>query len=356
VATRRRAALFYLLLVLTPLVGSLAAGEAMLRLVAPQDLSGSWLTYGPRGLVVNKPHTTARHQQGDVIVHYRFNGLHQRGAAPAPGANPVLVLGDSFTFGWLLDEPASYIGRLQGRVDERFGKGRYQLQNAATAGWGMADYLTYLETFGERVAPALVAVFVSYDDVDRALRKPLYSLAADGRVVAHDLSGERLWLKQMIDRVPGYDWLLEHSHLAQLLRNAAVRGPGSGGRSAAMVPTVASSSALLSPGSDRRSELAHALMTHLKEWCERRNVPLLVLTTGWFEAAGIAWLPDVGRALGDSFVNLAPRVLPVLRADPDAYRFSTDGHPNARGAALIADAAWPALERSLAATQRPPVQ
>ncbi len=351
--TRGRKVLFYLILALTPVAGSMAVGEVMLRLLAPQELSGTWLTYGPRGLVVNKSGTTARHQQGDTVVHYRFNRLHQRGAEPQPGAQQVLVLGDSYTFGWMLDEADSYVGRLQARVDERFGLGRFQLQNAGTAGWGAADYLTYLEAFGEQAAPSLVVVFINLDDLDRALRKPLYTLGPDGRVVAQDLSGERSRLKMIIDRAPAYDWLLEHSHTVQLIRNAVVR------ESRAAVPNVVPAPDVghAPPGSpspevDNRTPLAKALMERLKDWCESRSIRLLVLTTGWIEVSGRSWMGPAAETLGAAFVDLAPGVVSVVQTEPAAYQFQSDGHPNARGAGLIAAAAWPALEKALSEVAR----
>lgn len=350
-APRRRFALFYLILALTPVVGTLVAGEVMLRLLAPQELSGTWLTYGPRGLIVNKASTTARHQQGDTIVHYRFNHLHQRGAEPKADAQPVLVLGDSFTFGWMLEEPETYAGRLQARADERFGLGRFQLQNAATAGWGATDYLAYVETFGEQIMPFLVVVFVNLDDLDRALRRPLYGIAPNGALVAHDLSGGQNRLKMIMDRVPAYDWLLEHSHVVQLIRNSAVRGPRAVGleptpeprSSAAPNPAMAAAELPI----DGRVPLARALMERLRDWCDSRKVRLLVLTTGWFEANDRPWTNEMSVTLGPAFVNLAPRVIRLMGSDRPAYELRSDGHPNARGAAIIADAAWPALEKAL---------
>lgn len=348
-APRRRFVLFYLILVLTPVVGTLAAGEVTLRLLAPQELSGTWLTYGPRGLTINKSSTTARHQQGENVVYYRFNHLHQRGPEPQAGARRVLVLGDSFTFGWMLGESVSYVGQLQTRVDERFGPGRFQLLNAATAGWGAADYLAYLEAFGDQVAPYLVVVFVNFDDLDRALRKPLYTLDAGGRAVAQDLSGDRSRLKMILDQVPIYDWLLEHSHIVQLLRNAAVRGnpppvdpastPDSTPTPAPPVPAA--------PEADSRKPLAKALMERLKDWCDSRNIRLLAMTTNWFPVEERPWMPEVVGALGPAFVAQTPHIVSAIRKEPGLYELQSDRHPNGRGAELIASAAWPALERAL---------
>lgn len=359
---RYRSAFFYLVLVLVPLIGSLALGEAMVRWLAPQELSGTWLTYGPRGLVLNKAGAEARHQQGDLVVRYRFNSAHQRGPEPDPRSRGVLVLGDSFTFGWMLEEPESYVGRLQAQIDRQFGNGRYQLQNAATAGWGMGDYLAYLEAFGDRLAPKLVVVFVNFDDVDRAVRAPLYSLASDGSAVGQDLGPQRLWLKLIIDRIPGYAWLLERSHLVQLIRSAILQAAGRAPPAAAARPAPAPPPAPsplmawptlgtpLPQSEDLRSVLAAALMSRLRSWCEQRGTPLLVMTTGWGPVTDYPWMPGVARGLGAAPIDLSPEVAQTVWGDRRIYH-SVDGHPTARAAEIIARAAWPPLQRVLMALE-----
>ncbi len=116
-----------------PFAFAFIGGELMVRWVAPQDLSGTWLTVGPQGLILNR--ARARHQFGDRVVTYRINALHQRGPEPLDGTAAVLVLGDSFTFGWLLEEADSAPGVLQSLADRDLGPRKLAFLNASTGGW-----------------------------------------------------------------------------------------------------------------------------------------------------------------------------------------------------------------------------
>src|SRR5438876_7094281 len=90
-----------LVAVFVSLLVGLAAGELAVRVLAPQDLSGSWRSQHPRGYLLNKSEGSSRHQSGDRVVHYRFNEFHQRGGPVTDYGHRVLAVGDSYTFGWL---------------------------------------------------------------------------------------------------------------------------------------------------------------------------------------------------------------------------------------------------------------
>src|SRR5262249_19101883 len=53
------------------LLVALMLGEIIVRIAAPQDLSGAWSENAPRGYVRNKSGGTARHQFGQRVVYYR---------------------------------------------------------------------------------------------------------------------------------------------------------------------------------------------------------------------------------------------------------------------------------------------
>ena len=170
----------FLIITLPIVVGFLGLGEAYLRLLAPQDMSGAWFDEGPRGLVLNKAQGTARHQFENRVVTYRFNRFHQRGGELQEGIPRVLVVGDSFTFGWLLDERHSPPALLQAAADRDFGAGRVAFLNAGTGGWGLDSYLAYLEIFGDAIGAKAVIISLNGDSFRRAMRNGLYAVAAPG--------------------------------------------------------------------------------------------------------------------------------------------------------------------------------
>jgi lysophospholipase L1-like esterase len=331
-------------LLLLSLCASLGLGELMVSLAAPQNLSGSWLEYGPRGVLLNRANHQARHQLDQRIVHYSFNSLHQRGKEPDTSRPHVLVLGDSFTFGWLLDEKDSFAHKLEDMAAANFEKERFQFLNGAVGGWGTADQLAYLESFGERTGPRLVLVFVSFDDGNRSLSRGLYDVDADGNLTAKDNSASRSRLKMLTERVPLYQWALEHSHLAQLLRKIVVER-GNVGHVNAIPPSEARHQE-----KEKERRLMAALFKGISGWCDQHDAKLLVLTTGW-PSVDYPWLGEEMKKLDIAFADLAPEIAPAVAKAPEVFQIANDMHPNEQGTELIAKAAWQHVKAALAATR-----
>ncbi|MHA1107480.1 MAG: SGNH/GDSL hydrolase family protein [Alphaproteobacteria bacterium] len=351
----RRSWLFRIVLVVLPVVAIVAGGEIMMRLVAPQDLSGSWRVPGPGGLVLNKAGGTARHRMGGRQVSYRFNRLHQRGRSPGRHGARILVLGDSFTFGWLVAEHDGFVGRLQARSNRVFGRDGFRFLNAGSGGWGSAQALAYLEHFGPLIRPRAVLMFVNFDDLARSRRNPLYrltsgqGLALERQELVAPGSNLRKWVHIL---VPGYDWLLEHSHLVQALRRAVVvrvdPDPANPPAAAAAQPSPQVTIALRP---DNGSRLARALFRRMRLWSERNRAALMIVTTGW-PLRTYDWAARAAAAENIPFLDLSPALADKFGNHFTDYVIPIDGHPNEAGHAEIADAAWPWLEPKLAALRR----
>jgi lysophospholipase L1-like esterase len=344
-----RKAIVYASLALV-MVGSvtLAIGEVATRILLPQDLSGPWQIFSERGYSFLKAGGVARHQYGDRVVHYRFNELHLRGGPVGPGAR-VLVLGDSFTFGWLVDEGDSYVGILAANADRELGKDRFEFLNGASGGWGTSDYLAFLEDWGPVIRPDVLLVFLGFDDIQRSLNSRLYSVDDQGQLVAHAVPSSRV--KVLMNALPGYQFLLEHSHLVQLVRNVGVRYLISTPEVRAEGLSKADES--LDP---RAFPLARALFRRIKAWCGEHDVQLLVATYGFHRWYG-EFLSQADRAFyGQAEQFFAEEGIPfgdvvgaVSAAAPSYEGFITaDGvHPNEAGHRLIAEAVWSWLEPEL---------
>ena len=213
-------------LFLAALVVAVLAAEAAVRILLPQNLSGSWRVESENGLLLNKSYGSAQHEFGSRLVRYRFGEPHLRVVTRTrpEHARRILVLGDSFTFGWLLNDAATYVARLQELMDAEFGAGRFVLLNAAAGGWGAADYLFFLEDFGPEIRPDAVLVFVNTDDIGRSLASPLLRVKRDAQgYLVERVAFPRSRLKQWLNSEPTYStyqWILEHSHLIQLIRQA----------------------------------------------------------------------------------------------------------------------------------------
>jgi lysophospholipase L1-like esterase len=329
---------------------SLLGIEVVLRIVQPQNLSGSFTVATPSGLVVNKSHGIARHQFGERVLHYSFHepGLRD---TPIPQAGiRILVLGDSYTYGWLLRHEDTYVGLLQRKTDDLFGEGTFVFLNAAGPGWGTGHALAYLEDLGPQVKPDIVLVFVNSGDIGRSIKRQIYTPAAGSPTELQRNVVPYSSLKKFMNAIPAYQWSLEHSHLLQLVRNAVampnrrphgpraealVEGPGFG------LPSIPRGVSIT---------LGRLLFTRMSRWCDENGASLWVTTTGWFDASDpsndtptLAFIHGADGffgGLGVPFFDLAPHVHARKQADPERYIIRDEGHPNERGAKLIADSAF----------------
>jgi lysophospholipase L1-like esterase len=370
-----RIRLFRFLLAILLLLVTLGGGELLVRLVAPQPLNGRWTEAADSGLLINRASWGAHHQLDDVSVEYRFNQHHLRGGPIGPGKR-VLMLGDSFTFGWLLPEEDTYVCRLGAEADRCFGPDRVQLLNGGKGGWGTADYLAFLEEFGDTIAPDAVVVFLNFADIHRSLSGGLYRFRAGDQNLLDRRSKRPSALRRFKDHLAAYDWLLAHSHLTHVIRHAfggckhkgpplLLDEPGqAAGRGRPKVCTVPRPAGTEPAPGDPNSNLGRiagqSLFRRLHSWCTQRGVPLLVVTTGfqtrflqppvsgsYYDVDFLRCAPDFFTALDVPFHDLTPQLKRAVGKNWEDYLIPGDGHPNARGAQLVAGAVWPWLRPHL---------
>lgn len=268
----RKRLVFRLVALFLAFLLALALGEIIVRVVAPQDLIGTLFDVGRNGLVVHRRNHQCRHQRGDRVVEYVFDA---KGLRITPGSIPsaefrVLCVGDSFTFGWLLKSRDTYLAHLQRAINDEFGDGRIALLNGGHGGWGTADYVSYVLHYGEEIAPDVIVVFISHDDIGRSIQKRRFVFEGDGAPKLRErkiMVSSRSKLKTALKSNPLSNWLFERSHLLGFVRTA-VR-PSSRRR--------------LEPGrteSEEARRLGSELFRLLSHWCQENRSRLYVLTTG----------------------------------------------------------------------------
>lgn len=197
---RRRAAAGAWILAAASVALSLAAAEAVLRLLpltavqrirSRQQAQGGQSEVHPRGLYRLHPligWTLAPGFSGrfpgadfDVEVDANGDGLRDRtfGARP-PGTRRILGLGDSFAFGWGVENGESLFKVLERRLNES-GPDRYEAVNAGIPGFGTYEELQLLRSIGLRYEPDLVAVaFYEGNDYQNNGEAPRRRLIEDG--------------------------------------------------------------------------------------------------------------------------------------------------------------------------------
>jgi len=184
------------------------------------DLIGFELEPGFRG----------RHRKKEFDVAVSINSLHHRQAEfeVAKGDwTRVLVLGDSFTFGWGVEEEESYSRLLEGQLDGASPRKIEVINAGFTAGTYPDAYYLYLRERGLRLDPDLVLVglYIGNDINDPGSRVwpevdenglPLRVRSGSTETVdGHRVRRE----KSFRYRIP----VLKNSHVAQLLYEGGKR-------------------------------------------------------------------------------------------------------------------------------------
>lgn len=359
---------------------ALVVAEVAVRVAAPQRLSGNWRVLAPRGYPINKAGGESRHEGPWGVVRYRFNAERLRGGPLGDARARVLCLGDSFTFGWGLDEPDTYVARMQRLADARFGEGALDLENGGCGGWGTACAVAFLEDLGETIRPRVVVMFLNSWDIGRSLNGGPYVLSkATGEAEPRQAPPQVGGFARGLNSLAAYQWLLEHSHLVQLARMAVVNAQSAGrldavaeerdARTGDAAPAFGARS--VDAGAERDAyavAMGRALFLRAKRWCDAHAATLLVVTTGRVETP-----PPGGTPLGDLEATIAfKRTAPAFFAEHSvayddiaddvaamrggrpqgAFEFRGDGHPVAEGARMIAECAWKRLEPRIAAVTK----
>lgn len=322
--------------------------EILFRVFFPQYLDGSWSTISKKGYLLNKASWTAQHQFSERDIRYYFNQYHQREDDIKHDQYKVLSLGDSFTFGWLLEKDKTYLNLLQDNCNDMFGKNNIQIINGGAGGWGLADYSDYLEEFGDQIIPNMVVVFFNTGDIARSLNRNIY-FNPNSKLNA---------FKMALNNVPLYQWLLEHSHVTQWFKIQMVtislnkNTPENKGEEHMTIPK----SSIKDPNLKSNAiEIGQELFGNINNWCIARNIPFVVLTTGWHfdyysdekNAAPESFFLDQSRQFFSEnhipFFEITPAIMKETEGNLDSFIINGDGHPNEDGAKLIAKHSWEKL-------------
>lgn len=76
----------------------------------------------------------------------------------------VLLIGDSYTFGWGVNRSERYSNRMERKLDRSYNDTRIQVINAGIPGWGVEDFRNFYVTRGSDYNPDVVIVGIKADD------------------------------------------------------------------------------------------------------------------------------------------------------------------------------------------------
>ena len=335
---KARTAALSLAVLLISLFLSFFLAEYFVRFFFPQDVSGSWRVQDTHGMWVNKTAGVARHQFGKKLVEYRFGEYHNRvtsdkDAFKNPNLKPILVLGDSFTFGWLLSDADTFISKLTEKYPN------FRFINSAAGGFGSADYLRYVESYCKKISPEKIFIFFTGTEYSRTLESNLYSLNQGALVRGRN---EINRMKQYANLLPYYSQLLENSHLLSLARRVFLTELRRADNLEAR-PSLVGTELPKNKVTAQETELVDSVLAELH--LESRRCAQDV----FFFHLGVNDLKSARYPMGSALKRLtllykeeiklfdlgAKRFMDIYRASKDDYTIANDGHPNALGAELI---------------------
>ena len=313
------------LAVLAGLVVGIGLAEGLTRLLLPAfDPSGRFEFTHPVGsLFLGQPGTAARQIKNtgdyDVAVRINSHGLRDTNDVATAGSDDILVVGDSFAWGWGVEARDRFSDQLQVLTGRR----TFNLSTPTDID-GYAALLAYARSLGSRAGRVVVAVCMEND-------LHLYGGAQPDEARPGRSGGLK-------------DWLAGHSALYLLAVTTVQRTP--------WLQDVAVRAGLIVPNlegiakNDYDPAVIDSSATRLQEIAERYRT-LVVLIPSRALWVGDPRTRAVEERVHTGFIVALQRrgidvldLQPVLEAQlaPLAYHFANDGHWNARGHALAAQA------------------
>jgi hypothetical protein len=168
----RSATLKNLALLIGSLFFVLVVFEVLVRVFSPQVFE-----IHPRGMYSEDedvgyaltPGFEGRLEREEFSVGVSVNEHGLRGGPVGPrqdGVSRVLVLGDSFAFGYGVGDDETFAAYLEACLN-RTGPGAFEVMNAGVPGYGTVDQLNFLRSRAEALAPDFVVLqFLSANDLD----------------------------------------------------------------------------------------------------------------------------------------------------------------------------------------------
>jgi hypothetical protein len=356
-----------------------AGGEIWLRSV-PQpndaalrdDGSTKWRfnPYRSDGVLgyAHRPEWETVHETEDFRVTVHTNALGLRGG-PATAAKPkgtyrILLLGDSFAFGFGVEDDATFGAVLARTLPPPPGFERVEVLNAGVAGWSADQYYLFLETRGFAWRPDLVLLAETENDpadlawnrLELDARRLPVRAQPTRRMI--DQSGRMRYLEggplalPAID-FPGRAWLADHSalyhwlryRLAKLWIARAVKGEERRLRSEAGAPPAGPIESLspdaiqrgLWSGPEFQLRYHRALVAAIRAACAERGVALATLLVNFRPGQADEDLaPALAADCAADRACVASSALLAGAPESEVF-FASDGHWNARGHALVGE-------------------
>ena len=121
----------------------------------------------------------------------------------------ILILGDSFTFGYRLRDNDTYVSKLQNEFNN------YNFINSASPNWGLSDYSRYIEDYCETFEAKKIIIFFNTDDIGR-VNLPNQYILNENSIIKGSQGKYNAWYTKYYEQ-PIINFFLSNSHLIRFV-------------------------------------------------------------------------------------------------------------------------------------------
>jgi hypothetical protein len=204
--------------------------EIALRIANPWGIElFSLLPYHMQGMVdhpqlgyVHPRSITYRLGESSVTLNSHGHRDDEMPIAKPSGERRILVLGDSVTFGWGVDQGQDFPARLESLLREQLG-GAWQVINAGVNGYNSEQEATFFLTEGLRFHPDIVLLIYVANDVDPVIEPNAVTWQRNPTWPSS--------LPELFDRVQSHSRLYQTTKLFQRMEELSPPPRGGPGRS-----------------------------------------------------------------------------------------------------------------------------
>lgn len=202
---RRKTFFFNIVLLIFSVCSTMMLLEVLIRIWYPQVESAKWIVLHKKYGKFQRKNFVGKYvnRKADNMIEIRTNSLGLRDKEydlSDTESKRILLIGDSFTFGWGLAENAIFSTKLDSLLNESLG--RYIVINAGVPDWGTIQETEYAKDHFALFRPDIIILTFCGNDIegDQRYRNQL----------KNDFQGNIYF--------PGKTFLRVHSHLYRLLR------------------------------------------------------------------------------------------------------------------------------------------
>ena len=311
------------LLILASIFFSFILIEIFLIIFLPQNLNSSFRTYGKNNLLLNvKNKTTPVFHLGRHVTNYNFGKFHNRKYDLKENDNRILVLGDSYTFGWLLKDEDTFVYKLDKKLND------FSFINSAAGGWGTSDHLKYLKSFCKIVSPKYTLIFLNSADLDRSIKSNLFSLKNNKIIEGNNKASK---LKIFLEKSTIYNFSTENFHIINLLKSVLINSE----------KFIVNNHRKFDVKDNDQTEFYKKLLLKFNEEAKFCNSKLIIINLAWYdynepsgETNSFIKKNIVFLNKNFNFIDLNYDMMEIHK-NYNKFSIKNDEHPNKLGSAFL---------------------